>query len=211
MLLGALHHGACTIQPTTIAFSVTEFIEMIQRCNLNRLNQFAAFLAVRVRQARQDPKILSLLTSLDEVLYSGMALPREEEEFAYRNNIRLRNLFGSTECGATLLSVDGSSLLRPLNGTSYAFMPIESTQPETGHRSTARMLELIVLSDSPDCPDQSLRASDGHFHTGDLFQETAPYSGAYIFRGRDDDWIKSENSLRCDTKLVFSISVPINT
>ncbi len=62
------------------------------------------------------------------------------------------------------------------------------------------MLEFIIRSDSKDCPHPSLRGPDGHFHTGDLFQEVAP--GALVSCGRDDDWIKSENSLRCDTKLV---------
>lgn len=62
------------------------------------------------------------------------------------------------------------------------------------------MLEFVVLADSGDCPNASLRASDGHFHTGDLFQEVSP--GSYVFRGRDDDWIKTETSLRCDTKYV---------
>ncbi|KAJ2995924.1 hypothetical protein NUW54_g7305 [Trametes sanguinea] len=51
-----------------------------------------------------------------------------------------------------------------------------------------------------DCPHPSLRHADGHYHTGDLFLEVAP--GRYVSRGRDDDWIKSENSLRCDTKAI---------
>jgi len=70
----------------------------------------------------------------------------------------------------------------------------------SGHQSTARLLELIIPSESPDCPDVSLRHPDGDFHTGDLFQEAS--LGSYVFRGRDDDWIKSENSLRCDTKAI---------
>jgi acyl-CoA synthetase (AMP-forming)/AMP-acid ligase II len=102
-----------------------------------------------------------------------------------------------------LLSVGGrepsARLLRPLKGVSYGFFPVSpETRTESGHRSTARLLELVILADSGDCPDQSLRQADGHFHTGDLFQEATP--GSYIFCGRDDDWIKSENSLRCDTK-----------
>ena len=102
-----------------------------------------------------------------------------------------------------LLSVGGTgptaSLLCALDTTSYAFFPITSNQSEAGHKSTAsQMAELVILSDSGDCPHPSLRASDGHFHTGDLFLEVQPNS--YVFRGRDDDWIKSENSLRCDTK-----------
>jgi len=97
-----------------------------------------------------------------------------------------------------MLSSAGISdrLLRPLEGVSYAFLPIApETQTESGHQSNARMLELVILSESGDCPDPSLRQSDGNFHTGDLFQEASP--GAYVFRGRDDDWIKSENSLLC--------------
>lgn len=92
-------------------------------------------------------------------------------------------------------------LLRPIPGTSYAFLPIDAdNQSESGHQTSAQLLELVILSSSDDCPHTSLRGNDGHFHTGDLFQEVV--SGSYAFRGRNDDWIKSENSLRCDTKYV---------
>lgn len=93
--------------------------------------------------------------------------------------------------------------LRPLKGVKYGFFPIaSSTQSEAVHVSANSQLhELVILSDSPDCPDASLRSkTDGHFHTGDLFQEMQP--GLYLARGRDDDWIKSLNSLRCDTKAI---------
>jgi len=94
--------------------------------------------------------------------------------------------------------------LQPLDEMSYAFPPIASqsvagTEPAE-HSATAPLLELVILANSPDCPDKSLRAADGHFHTGDLFQEVRP--GYYLSKGRDDDWIKSENSLRCDTKAI---------
>ncbi|KAJ7038080.1 hypothetical protein C8F04DRAFT_1325965 [Mycena alexandri] len=205
MLIGSLQHGACVIQPTQISFSSEELVAMVHRCGLNRLNQFAAFLANHLRASRLDPKLLSLFTSLDEVLYSGMPLAREEEEWAYRNGIKLRNLFGSTEAGATLLSVGGTggsaALLQPLAGTSYRFVPSGGdAEAEAAHHSTARLFEFVILAESGDCPHPSLRAGDGHFHTGDLFQEVAP--GQYVSRGRDDDWIKSENSLRCDTKSI---------
>lgn len=205
MLIGSLQHGSCVIQPTQISFSSEELISLVHRCGLNRLNQFAAFLATHFRASRQDPKLLSVLSSLDEVLYSGMPLAREEEEWAYRNGIKLRNLFGSTEAGATLRSIGGfegtAGLLQPLTGTAYRFVPIGGeAEAEAAHQSTARMLEFVILAESPDCPDASLRHADGHFHTGDLFQELAP--GKYVSRGRDDDWIKSENSLRCDTKSI---------
>jgi len=103
-----------------------------------------------------------------------------------------------------LLSIGGSGrsapLLRSMEGYSYCFVPATPATSNSGHQSTARLLELVIPAESPDCPDVSLRHADGHFHTGDLFQEASP--GSYVFRGRDDDWIKSENSLRCDTKYV---------
>ena len=195
---------------------------MIRNCGVNRLNQFATFLAQHLRNSRQNPKLLALLQTLDEALYSGLALPREEEDWAHSNGIRLRvsfaypfsirlylishkNLFGSTECGAILLSTrDPEMLLQPLDEMSYEFVPIASQSAagtsQEEHSTDAPLLELVILAGSPDCPDRSLRAADGHFHTGDLFQEVRP--GCYRSMGRDDDWIKSENSLRCDTKYV---------
>lgn len=195
---------------------------MIRNCGVNRLNQFATFLAQHLRNSRQNPKLLALLQTLDEALYSGLALPREEEDWAHSNGIRLRvsfaypfsirlylishkNLFGSTECGAILLSTrDPEMLLQPLDEMSYEFVPIASQSAagtsQEEHSTDAPLLELVILAESPDCPDRSLRAADGHFHTGDLFQEVRP--GCYRSMGRDDDWIKSENSLRCDTKYV---------
>ncbi|KAJ7837503.1 hypothetical protein B0H14DRAFT_3702172 [Mycena olivaceomarginata] len=188
-----LQHGSCVIQPTQISFSSEELVAMVVRCGLNRLNQFAAFLCNHLRASRLDPKLLSLLTSFDEVLYSGMPLAREEEEWALCNGIKLRNLFGSTEAGATLLSVGGTegnaTLLQPIPGTAYSFMPIGGEADAAAaatHQSTARMLEFVILAESGDCPHSSLQVAPGQ----------------YVSRGRDDDWIKSENSLRCDTKSI---------
>lgn len=205
MLIGSLQHGTCTVQTTRPGFSSEELLDMIQRCGLNRLNQFSTFLSTHLRNSRQNPKLLQALQHLDEVLYSGLPLDRDDEDWAYKNGLKMKNLFGSTECGATLLSVGGTSrnarFLRPLPGTSYGFVPIDRDHGAEGtHQSSVQFLELVVLAGSSDCPDLSLRGNDGHFHTGDLFQETTP--GMYVFRGRNDDWIKSENSLRCDTKAI---------
>ena len=95
---------------------------------------------------------------------------------------------------------DGNpALLQALPGTSYRFAPIDSAEEEGVHQSTARLHELVIPADSPDCPGVP-RHADGDFHTGDLFQQV--YPGWYIFRGRDDDWIKLESSLRCDTRAI---------
>lgn len=206
-LIGAMQHGTCTVQPTQIAFPSAELKAMIRECGLNRLTQFATFLSMHLRNSRNDPELLALLKGLDEVLFAGLALPQEEEEWARRNGLALRNLFGNTECGAMLISVGGrgsdSLFLRPIPGTKYSFMPVTASAAadEAGHyNANASLLELVILAESGDCPHPSLRQPDGHFHTGDLFSEVVP--GGYLFRGRDDDWIKSENSLRCDTRAI---------
>ncbi|KAI0089764.1 acetyl-CoA synthetase-like protein [Irpex rosettiformis] len=212
MLIGALQHGSCTIQPSAISFSSSELMYMIAKCSLNRLNQFSTFLSTHLRNSQNNPKLLNMLSGLDEVLYSGLPLGRDEEQWAFNNGIKIRNLFGNTECGAMLLSIGGdgedSRLLRPIEGTSYDFTSTAPTASssqsvQTVHinaNSDTNLLELVIRSDSGDCPDPSLRHPDGNYHTGDLFLEVKPQS--YAFRGRDDDWIKSENALRCDTKAI---------
>ena len=63
---------------------------MIRRCGLNRLNQFASFLSGHFRNARQDAKLLSMLLSLDDVLYSGLPLSQDEEQWALKSGMKLR-------------------------------------------------------------------------------------------------------------------------
>ncbi|CDO76611.1 hypothetical protein BN946_scf184868.g25 [Trametes cinnabarina] len=209
MLSGMIQHASCTVQFTKQAFSSEELIDMIERCGLSRINQFPTYLTHHLRNSRRDPKLLALLQGLDEILISGLMMSPEDEDWVYRNGIKLMNCYGSTEVGSMLVSSEDDAqntahALRPVPGTKYTFVPVEPAapcDPETGyHNENARLLELIVLAESPDCPDRSLRHEDGNYHTGDLFLEVAP--GQYVYRGRNDDWIKSENSLRCDTKAI---------
>lgn len=176
---------------------------MIARCGLNRINQFPTYLTTHLRNSRKDPKLLAMLQGLDQVFYSGLMLSQEDEEWVHRHGIKIVNCFGSTECGAMLLSDRTWKGMRaplvPMEGTDYGFMPL-SAATESHENANQRLLELVILSSSPDCPDRSLRSADGHYHTGDLFLEVSP--GRYVARGRNDDWIKSENSLRCDTKAI---------
>jgi len=103
-----------------------------------------------------------------------------------------------------LVSVGGkgqdASLLVPYKGTtSYAFPVKSDDEPfaATYQSLTGQLLELVVLSESGDCPHVLLRRADGHFHTGDLFPEPEP--GKYLYQGQRDDWIKRKSS-SCDTK-----------
>lgn len=207
MLLGAIQNGACTIQPTRIDFSSDELLDMIARCGLNRLRQFPAFLGIHMRNSRMNPKLLAQLCALDEIFYSGQAMPQEDEEWAYKNDMKLFNVFANTECGIMLTSIRGGGRpgpsLRPISGMKYGFFPVAGTDGQSNgayQNLNSSLVELVILGDSPDCPDPSLRAADGHYHTGDLFLEVEP--GAYISRGRNDDWIKSSTALRCDTKAI---------
>ncbi|KAG1844986.1 hypothetical protein F4604DRAFT_1937224 [Suillus subluteus] len=96
MLIGALQHRSCVIQPTKIAFSSEQLINMIHRCQLNCLNQFSMFLSIHLRDSQQNRKLLGYLQSLDQILLSRLSLPREDEDWAYKNGLHLKNLFGST-------------------------------------------------------------------------------------------------------------------
>ncbi|KAI1793885.1 acetyl-CoA synthetase-like protein [Ganoderma leucocontextum] len=214
MLMGFLQHGSCTIQPTQLPFSSNELLDMVHRCGLNRLNQFASFLGTHLRNARSNPALLAALASLDELLYTGLPLAVEEEAWSYANGILIKNCFGSTEVGAMMLSVGGrgkdAAQLQVIEGTVYEFRPVtpapdaddaKTAESETGYvNANQRLHELVILAHSGDCPHPSLRGADGDYHTGDLFLEVAP--GRYVSRGRDDDWIKSATALRCDTKAI---------
>ncbi|EMD42192.1 hypothetical protein CERSUDRAFT_129647 [Gelatoporia subvermispora B] len=206
MFVGTIQHASCTVQYTKQAFSSEELLDMIERCGLTRINQFPSFTAAHLRGSRHNPKLLQKLQQLDEIFISGLPLTPEDEQWVYANRIRITNCYGSTEGTAMMLSdyddrIGDVRPLRPIPGTSYTFIPISSEDEDEYHNPNMRLLELVILSSSPDCPHPSLRSKvDGHFHTGDLFMELAP--GKYVFRGRNDDWIKTENSLRCDTKAI---------
>lgn len=90
MLIGILQHGSCVVQPTKQAFPSEELIEMVHGCGMNRLNLFGSFLGMHLRKSRTDPKLLHSLSLLDEVLFTGLAPPREEEDWAYKNGIKIR-------------------------------------------------------------------------------------------------------------------------
>jgi len=93
VFIGTLQHGSCVIQPSKMPYSSEELIDMIHRCGLNRLNAFGSWLGMHLKNSRQDPKLLSLLSGLDDVLYSGLAISRDDEQWALKNGLRLRVSF----------------------------------------------------------------------------------------------------------------------
>ena len=93
-----------------------------------------------------------------------------------------------------------SRFIRPLPDVSYIFQPTDISV-QAGNPSSPRLLEFVLLPDSPQIPPPHLLSADGNFHTGDLFEEQP--DGSYLYCGRDDDWIKSFNADRTDAKLVL--------
>ena len=71
-------------------FSSQELMAVISDAGVNRLWAFAAFLSIHFKASRQDHKLESALAALDEILTSGMSLPREDVEYAGRAGFALR-------------------------------------------------------------------------------------------------------------------------
>ena len=83
--------------------------------------------------------------------------------------------------------------MKPAHGLSYELLPLEG-QAE----NQVKLVELVLLSDSPGHPHSSLLSPDDNFYTGDLFEPVE--DGHYLFKGRKNDWIKTGLGLICDTK-----------
>lgn len=90
VLIGSLQHGTCTVVATKPGFSSEELVDMIHRCGLNRLKQFSTFLSIHLRNSRQNPKLLQHLQNLDEIVYSGLPLERDDEAWAYKKGLKIK-------------------------------------------------------------------------------------------------------------------------
>ncbi|KAJ4319804.1 hypothetical protein N0V84_006185 [Fusarium piperis] len=195
LLIDSICRGGCFVLPTEIPYSNEELRQIIDQCGLTRLNMFPAFLSNVLHEARRDVSLLKALQGLEYIMYGGSALDPTDEAWACSQGLHLVNVFGSTEVGVMMISEDTTnpSYLTTLPGSTYEFVPLE----EDTHMDE-QLLELIVVPESADCPDVSLRSSeDGKFHTGDFFVEVKP--GQFVAKGRNDDWIKMAMALRCDT------------
>ncbi|CAH0000630.1 unnamed protein product [Clonostachys byssicola] len=208
-LMGWHDLGHCVILSKDIPPSPAELKSMVNEYGLTVLFLFSSFLSKSLREARSDPELLRSLQSIPSVLHGGLALSPDDATWARTNDLYLKNVFASTEVGLMMFGVGGSGsdagYLQPPPGVTYRFIPVSGSSAEgpgsENARSGEQLLELVVPSKSRNCPDESLRTKEtGDFHTGDLFAE--PIHGHFLSRGRNDDWIKMEISLRCDTKSI---------
>lgn len=176
---------------------------MSKEYGLNSLFMYSSYLADRLRDAHNDPELLKALQSLSQITYGGLPLEHGEAAWARSQGINMTEVFASTEVGLIMMTVGGdgpdSTLLRPMTGASYKFLPVETAEAdEAGNAMGGRLVELVVPAGARDCPAPALRNKEtGDFHTGDMFVEVKP--GCYESKGRNDDWIKTSSALRCDT------------
>ncbi|PCD26766.1 hypothetical protein AU210_013188 [Fusarium oxysporum f. sp. radicis-cucumerinum] len=189
--------GGCFIIPTSIPYPTSELVDMIDNHGLTRLDMFPVFLSQLFRQARHDPLLFRSLCLLDHIAYGGYPLNPYEEAWAHGHNFYLISAFGFTEVRLNLISYGAKEVaLGPVSPSIFEFVPLGNDQ--NAQRTSSRA---CCPPESPDCPHYSLTdATDGKFHTGNLFLEIA--LGEYAFRGRDDDWVEMEMALRCDANSI---------
>ncbi|CAH0051820.1 unnamed protein product [Clonostachys solani] len=204
MMLSSHARGGCVVLCKNMPCTSQEIKLLVKEHGLTSLFLFASFLGDIIRESRTDKELLEALQSLSDVTYGGLPLESEVANWAREQGVKLTEGFGSTEMGIGLLSVGGdgpdAALLRPIKGATYKFVPIQDHETD-GDNAGEKLLELIIPPECHNCPPKSLRnEATGDFHTGDLFVEVMP--GKYQFRGRNDDWIKTQSSLRCDTKAI---------
>jgi acyl-coenzyme A synthetase/AMP-(fatty) acid ligase len=193
----AVKEGSCVIIPSTFPQPISEIQYLLNEHDLSNVCLFPPFLSAIIRQARNDPSLLASLKKADSVGSGGLDPDPADVAWGRSKGLHMPNILGSTELGMPMAS-DGrenNDYLLPLPGNKHEFIPIGDSLA-TGEP----LLELVSLPDSPDCPVPSLRAADGKFHTGDLFIEPSP--GKYLCKGRNDNWIKMQSALRCDTSSI---------
>ncbi|KAF5963535.1 acetyl-CoA synthetase-like protein [Fusarium bulbicola] len=204
-----LNKGSCMTLPTSLPYSLPVLRRMVKECKVTVLNMFSSFLAGVIKEARKDPELLAILQSFDACTCGGLPLDENEAAWAREQGINLVELFSSTEVGCIMIGVGGrhGKLLRMWPGSTFEMRPISVALADTSPgdapniASRGTLVELVVPKYAPECPHPSLCDQDTcDFITGDIFLQVEP--DRYISMGRNDDWIKMGNSLRCDTRSI---------
>ncbi|KAL1946347.1 hypothetical protein VTO73DRAFT_15474 [Trametes versicolor] len=197
--LGAVYLGQCVTQTSGMVISPEELIGLTSICKMTILVMYAPFLSTLIKAAQQDPAVKDALKSINQVVHTGVALNKEDEEWAYANGVRIMTSYGTTETGPMLMSRLGSDassrLLRPLKGTTSVFIPYSDQEKGAGG---LQLYELVVPSSADDSPPSEFCSDDGYYHTNDLFEKS---EDGWIYRGRAGDWIKLLGGF-CDTKTI---------
>ena len=102
-----------------MAMKVPEFVNMTRECSLTVLVLYATFLSDLIRAGREDPAVRDALQSLNQIIHTGVALNKEDEEWAYEHKLRI------TVCTS----------LRPLLPVSHIHQQTSYGTTETGQSS----------------------------------------------------------------------------
>ncbi|EKJ67667.1 hypothetical protein FPSE_12184 [Fusarium pseudograminearum CS3096] len=187
-----MNYKPASVASFIIPYPTSELEHMISKGGLTILNTFPALLSGMLQKARESSPFLEMLQSLDSINFAGQVLEPKDEAWARQNEIKLINLYGSTEIGLSMMSSLTSPHVSPLPESGCRFIPLSESAS-----SPNRLFELIVPAEADECPDPPLRdKSDGMFHTGDLFERVDV--DQYVYKGRVDDRIKMQLALVCD-------------
>lgn len=208
------------VQSSSLAIGPQQFVGMTRACSLNRLAVYATFLSSLIRAAKQDETVKVALQSLRDIFHTGVALNKEDGEWASANGLkvivrpvgvspiktptdllRLKNSYSTTETGPLLRASSGpdssSHLLRPLAGSHAVFLPNTNSEDSS---DGPQLYELAVPSGVDECPPAEFCGADGYYHTKDLFERV---DDGWVYRGRAGDWIKVVSGF-CDTKCALN-------
>ncbi|KAI0367704.1 acetyl-CoA synthetase-like protein [Pilatotrama ljubarskyi] len=197
IFLGCIYAGGCLVQSSSLAITPEEFVGMTRTCSLNRLAVYSTFLSNLIRVAKQDNSVKAALQGLRDIFHTGVALNKEDDEWAHANGLKVINSYSTTETGPLMRASGGSDafarLLRPLPGSHVVFLPRNNSEDDSGG---LQLYELVVPSDSDECPPPEFCDTDGYYHTKDLFECV---EDGWVYRGRAGDWLKVVPGF-CDTK-----------
>ncbi|PPQ78838.1 hypothetical protein CVT26_011849 [Gymnopilus dilepis] len=202
--MGAVYSGFCTVQSSSMAAPTAELIDMISIGGVNRLVLYASYLSTHIKVAKHHNHVAQALASCRQILHTGVALPKDDEEWAIQNNLKITTMYGTSETAPLMTSIVGKNpsdrLLRFIPGVTCAALIPCSVSSNALDAPIGRevLFEMVCYPGKQDSPHDTLfTADDVLFHTEDLFEEVT--AGLYKFRGRKGDWVKTLNGF-CDAK-----------
>ncbi|KAI0739172.1 acetyl-CoA synthetase-like protein [Daedaleopsis nitida] len=196
IFLSLLHVGGCMVQTSSTAIGADEFVGMRRVCGLSQLVIFATFLSHIIRAAQNDEKVKEALKEIYQISHTGVALNKDDEEWAHANDVKIVSSYSTTETGPLMRARRGgdfsSRLMHPIEGTNPVLLPYNTEE------GGPQLFEVVIHADADDCPPPPLIAEDGYYHTKDIFEKI---DDGYVYRGRTGDWIKTVDGF-VDTKTI---------
>ena len=77
------------VQPSSMDIPGQEFLNMARLCKLSTGVLYATFLGKLIREAQQDPHLRDAMKGVGQIIYTGVALQKEEEAWAFANNMNI--------------------------------------------------------------------------------------------------------------------------